>query len=273
MNAVNRKCCLVMLIALTSMFALSGRVMAQPSWVLTGAEFEHPPASWNNLSSDRRTMTTTLPPASTINSSSPEISSKVSLSWGNLTKKEDVAYMEVASSGMTGNFVCFPSSQSTPHVGCKANSTWAATLTSDVVVNFRVKQTYGNSVFSLAWRFEPTVGGPFVASLTTAKTVVLGDLATFRITLTEDAPSNGKEVAWDLIPADCFTPARGAIEYEGTKKNHLTITQGDRWRDFSVATVSCVSTSAQLRTWVDNENTTTAPYYKARHFALVKPKK
>ena len=243
---------------------------------ITDVEFVAPPQTWQTISTDRRTLTTRLPPSSTILDNSPELRASIQITTtigGGITldvhavepATEDDAFPDSAR----GKIQCGSGSQIPVSATCVANHIWAATLTNSVTIPLRVKQSHSSTVRNLTWTIVPTEPGPYVASLDTPNTIK-GYTTTMRVTLTSNAPAGGTTVNWQLVPGDCFSQATNSVPYIPSGLNNFSVPEGGLWKDFSVISNSRCD-SARLETWVERTDTSGGPYFVAMSFAVQDP--
>lgn len=239
---------------------------------ITGVEFR-PPTPYQSRSTNRKTMTTRLPPASTLTRGSAELAVGVLVSMSNGSGELPDFYQV----GTRSNEASFPAAAQGKVTcqgnGCRLNHLWAASLTNSVTIPLRVKQSKYTVAHNLTWVIEPPPPGTYVERLD-VPTVRKGNLLNMTARLTSNAPTGGTRVFWKLIPSNCFSAAAGDVSYNTNPAvmNNFVIPAGNRFRRFSVrANSGCTSNSGNLKTWVENSQTDSAPYAKYRTFRIDNP--
>ncbi|MEZ4455374.1 MAG: hypothetical protein R2882_02305 [Gemmatimonadales bacterium] len=226
------------------------------------------------VSTDAKILTTTLPPAASINNQTPR-SSKMKLQFGtagnNLPPDN---WISAAAQGSFGTKVTC--SRSGFYVYCIADATWLRTLTQQttVVVEVGGAGFQGNLKPRINWVLKPApAGAVFISQLTGPSSVAMGGIAQFTIRLGEPAPAGGQKIEWKLDPGGCFVALPGNVSFSPTSFNVVVVDGGQQYKSFSVGVRDgCSFTSAVLRTWT-NRRIDQTPYYRTHSFTLAKPRR
>lgn len=237
---------------------------------LTGAKWRtNQPYADVQVSNDQRTLTTRLPPASTITNTFSGRNAGVELQFGSGDQFHPSAGADVSPSSAAVQ--CYYSVSNAFALACSADATWLRTLTQETSVQLRVKG-FGTTTPQLTWILQPASDEVFVSKIEGPGTAVKTQPYEFTLRLTEPAPSGGLEVMWRLDPAGCFAALPGGESYSPSGAlNTLTVPEGVQYKAVAVAVQGgCSASAANIRTWV-HQQVDRAPNYLTRRIGLAEP--
>ncbi len=221
------------------------------------------------VSADRKTLTTRLPPSSTIDDNFTGRFSGIDMEFGSGVEYHPSAGADILPSGTP--IQCFYDRNNALLLACRADTTWLRTLNSETTVQLRVKG-FGNTVRMLDWRFEPAAGDVFIDRIDGSGSAEKGRPYDFTLRLTEPAPEGGLQIMWRIDPAGCFSRLTGGVPYSSAGAlNLLEVPEGTQYKAVSVSVeMGCSSGGATLRTWVHQQLDRT-PYYLTKSIRLTEP--